>query len=247
MSAAAGALAGKVLLLTGAAGGQGRLAARVFADAGASLVLTDREASGREVAEMIGSKAIFLQHDIREREQWNSVVATACERFGGLDVLINNAAIAGRDDVASMTPERLQGYFDVNVIGALNGMQAVLPAMQRRGGAIVNIASISALRSTPGLAGYGISKWALRGLSRYAAAEFAVHRIRVNLVLPGAVNVSMIKDPPASHGKSNFAEQVPLKRLASSEEIARTALFLASDAASYVTGAELVVDGGVSA
>jgi 3alpha(or 20beta)-hydroxysteroid dehydrogenase len=163
-------------------------------------------------------------------------------------VLINNAAIAGRDEVASMTPERLRGYFDVNVIGALNGMQAVLPAMQRRGGgAIVNIASISALRSTPGLAGYGISKWALRGLSRYAAAEFAAHRIRVNLVLPGAVNVSMVKEEAASPGKSSFAEQVPLKRLASSEEIARAALFLASDAASYVTGAELIVDGGVSA
>jgi len=176
------------------------------------------------------------------------VVAAACARFGGLDVLINNAAIAGRDDVASIAPERLHGYFDVNVLGALNGMQAVLPTFKRRGGgAIVNIASISALRSTPGLAGYGISKWALRGLSRYAAAEFAAHRIRVNLVLPGAVDVSMIKDAAASPGKSNFAEQVPLKRLASSEEIARTALFLASDAASYVTGAELIVDGGISA
>jgi 3alpha(or 20beta)-hydroxysteroid dehydrogenase len=239
---------GKILLLTGASGGQGRLAARVFAEAGASLVLTDQEPSGIEVAQAIGSKAIFLKHDIRAREQWDVAVATACERFGGLDVLINNAAIAGRDEVASMTPERLRGYFDVNVIGALNGMQAVLPAMQRRGGgAIVNIASISALRSTPGLAGYGISKWALRGLSRYAAAEFAAHRIRVNLVLPGAVNVSMVKEEAASPGKSSFAEQVPLKRLASSEEIARAALFLASDAASYVTGAELIVDGGVSA
>jgi 3alpha(or 20beta)-hydroxysteroid dehydrogenase len=246
--ATAGALARKVLLLTGAAGGQGRLAARVFAEAGASLILTDQDESGIEVAEAIGGRTIFLKHDIRRREQWDAVIAAASERFGGLDVLINNAAIAGRDEVASLSPERLHGYFDVNVMGALNGMQAVLPVMQRRGGgAIVNIASISALRSTPGLAGYGISKWALRGLSRYAAAEFAVHKIRVNLVLPGAVDVSMIKDTAATPGKSSFAEQVPLKRLASSEEVARTALFLASDAASYVTGAELVVDGGVSA
>jgi 3alpha(or 20beta)-hydroxysteroid dehydrogenase len=243
-----GLLAGKALLLTGAAGGQGRLAAQVFAEAGASLILTDQDESGVEVARAIGGHAIFLVHDVRDRGQWDAAVALAEQRFGGLDVLINNAAIAGRDDVASMPPERLQGYFDVNVIGALNGMQAVLSAMQRRGGgAIVNVASISALRSTPGLAGYGISKWALRGLSRYAAAEFAVHRIRVNLVLPGAVNVSMIKDAEASPGKLNFADQVPLKRIATPEEIARTALFLASDAASYVTGAELVVDGGFSA
>jgi 3alpha(or 20beta)-hydroxysteroid dehydrogenase len=243
-----GVLAGKVLLLTGAAGGQGRLAAQVFAEAGASLILTDQDESGIEVARTIGERAVFLAHDVRDRGQWDAAVAVAEQRFGGLDVLINNAAIAGRDDVASMPPERLQGYFDVNVIGALNGMQAVLSAIQRRGGgAIVNIASISALRSTPGLAGYGISKWALRGLSRYAAAEFAAHRIRVNLVLPGAVNVAMIRDAEASPGKSNFADQVPLKRIATPEEIARTALFLASDAASYVTGAELVVDGGFSA
>jgi 3alpha(or 20beta)-hydroxysteroid dehydrogenase len=187
-------------------------------------------------------------HDVRDRVHWDAAVALAVQRFGGLDVLINNAAIAGRDEVASMSPERMHGYFDVNVIGAMNGMQAALSPMQRRGGgAIVNIASISALRSTPGLAGYGISKWALRGLSRYAAAEFAAHRIRVNLVLPGAVNVSMIKDADASPGKSNFADQIPLKRVAAPEEIARTALFLASDAASYVTGAELIVDGGFSA
>ena len=241
-------LAGKVLLLTGAAGGQGRLAARVFAEAGASLILTDQDESGAEVARAVGEHAVFLAHDVRDRGQWDAAVDLAEQRFGALDVLINNAAVAGRDDVASMTPERLQGYFDVNVIGALNGMQAVLPAMQRRGGgAIVNIASISALRSTPGLAGYGISKWALRGLSRYAAAEFAAHRIRVNLVLPGAVNVSMIKDAEASTAKSDFADQVPLKRIATPEEIARTALFLASDAASYITGAEVVVDGGFSA
>jgi 3alpha(or 20beta)-hydroxysteroid dehydrogenase len=244
----AGALSGRVLVLTGAAGGQGRVAARLFAEAGAALVLTDRDKGGEEVARAIGANAIFLPHDIRYRADWNEVITAAVKEFGGIDVLINNAAIAGRDDVGSLTPERLHGYLDVNVIGALNGMQAVRPVMRARGGgAIVNICSISALRSTPGLAGYGISKWALRGLSRYAATELSSDKIRVNLVLPGAVNVAMIKDDVASAGKASFAEQVPLGRPASPEEIARTALFLASDAASYVTGAELVVDGGISA
>jgi 3alpha(or 20beta)-hydroxysteroid dehydrogenase len=243
-----GTLSGKVMVLTGAAGGQGRIAAGIFAAAGARLVLTDCDDSGINVAKAIGPRAIFLRQDIRQRKEWDAVIAAAVSEFGSVDVLINNAAIAGRDDVVSLTPERLHGYFDVNVMGALNGMQAVLPVMRERGGgAIVNICSISALHSTSGLAGYGISKWALRGLSRYAASEFAAHKIRVNLVLPGAVNVSMIKDGAASAGKSAFADQVPLKRLASPEEIARTVLFLASDDASYVTGAELAVDGGISA
>jgi 3alpha(or 20beta)-hydroxysteroid dehydrogenase len=242
------ALTGKVLILTGAAGGQGRVAARVFAGAGARLILTDRDPSGAEVATGLGPGAVFLQHDVSIRADWDRVVDAAVERFGGIDVLINNAGIAGRDDVQTLTSERMRGYLDINLLGALNGIQAVVPAMRARGGgSIVNICSISALRSTAGLAGYGISKWALRGLSRYAAADLAPHKVRVNLVLPGAVDVSMIRDGQSGAGKEAFARQVPLGRLARSEEIAQTVLFLASDAASYVTGAELVADGGLSA
>ncbi|MDX2276916.1 MAG: glucose 1-dehydrogenase [Hyphomonadaceae bacterium] len=238
----------KVVILTGAAGGLGQAAARIFADAGAKLVLTDRNADGAAVAQSFGAQAVFVRHDVSVREAWDAVVAAACGAFGGVDVLINNAGIAGRDSVESLTAERLRGYLDVNLIGAMNGMQAVAEIMRRRGGgSIINIASISALASTPNLTGYGVSKWALRGLSRYAAAEFAGSGIRVNLVLPGALEVAMIKDASASSGKSNFAESVPLKRLASAEEVARVMLFLASDAASYVTGAELTVDGGYTA
>lgn len=238
----------KILILTGAAGGQGRIAARVFAAAGARLVLTDRDPAGADVATGLGPDAVFLQHDVSIPADWDAVIAAAIARFGGIDVLINNAGIAGRDDVQSLTPERMRGYLDVNLLGALNGIQAVVPAMRARGGgSIVNICSISALRSTPGLAGYGISKWALRGLSRYAAAELVPHKVRVNLVLPGAVDVAMIKDAQSGAAKEAFARQVPLGRVARSEEIAQVALFLASDAASYVTGAELVADGGLSA
>jgi 3alpha(or 20beta)-hydroxysteroid dehydrogenase len=242
------ALANKVLILTGAAGGQGRIAARVFVEAGARLVLTDRDEAGAEVARENGPDAIFLRHNVGSREEWDVVVAETVGRFGRVDVLINNAAIAGRDDIASLTPERMRNYLDVNLIGALNGIQAVVPVMRAGGGgSIVNICSISALRSTPGLAGYGISKWALRGLSRYAATDLASDRIRVNLILPGAVEVSMIKDGWAAAGKASVAAQVPMRRVAHVEEIANAALFLASDAASYITGAELAVDGGLTA
>ncbi|MBL8546432.1 MAG: SDR family oxidoreductase [Hyphomonadaceae bacterium] len=244
----AGELAGKVVIFTGAAGGQGRVAAPLLAAAGARLVLTDRDESAAAVARTIGPQALFVKHDVSDRAAWDEVVKIAVETFGGVDVLINNAGVAGRDQVQSLTPERLRSYLDVNLMGALNGMQAVLPALKARGGgAIVNVASIAALRSTPGLAGYGVSKWALRGLSRYAAAEFAADKVRVNLVLPGALDVSMITDAAAGSGKSSFAQSVPMKRVATSREIARVVLFLASDAASYVTGAELTVDGGYSA
>lgn len=240
-----GLLAGKCAILTGAAGGQGRIAARLLAEAGASVVLTDKDSSAGPIAAAIGSQALFIKHDVTDADAWRQVIADATERFGGVDVLINNAGIAGRDDVASLSPDRLRHYFDVNVIGALNGIQAVLPAMRTRGrGSIVNVASISALRATPGLVGYGTSKWALRGLTRNAAAELAAYVIRVNLILPGAVDVQMIKDDEGASGKQSLAAQVPLGRVASADEVARTAIFLASDAASYVTGAELTVDGG---
>jgi 3alpha(or 20beta)-hydroxysteroid dehydrogenase len=240
-----GELSGRVVILTGAAGGQGRVTSRLLVEAGASVVLTDRDPSGAALAGELGARAVFLPHDITDPEAWSRVVSAACERFGGLDGLVNNAAIAGRDSVESLSPERLRGYFDVNVLGALNGLHAVLPALRARGGgSIVNIASISALRATPGLVGYGVSKWALRGLTRNAAAELAPQRIRVNLVLPGAVEVSMIKDAAGAPGKSAVADQVPMGRVARSEEVARTTVFLLSDASSYTTGAELVVDGG---
>ena len=208
-------------------------------------MLTDRDPWGGAVPAANGGKTIFVEHDVADPDGWARVVELALHNFGGIDVLVNNAAIAARDTVESLTPDQLRRYFDVNVIGALNGIQAVVPAMRANGGgSIVNVASISALRATRGLVGYSTSKLALRGLSRNAAAELAADDIRVNLVLPGAVSVSMIEDRDAPAGKENAAAQVPLGRVASPEEVARAVIFLASDASSYVTGAELTVDGG---
>lgn len=238
-------LDGKVVILTGGAGGQGMVAARLLVQAGARVVVTDRDPAGADNASALGANAHFMAHDITDPEAWARVVAEAASRFGGVDGLVNNAAIAGRDSVESLSPDSLRRYLDVNVIGALNGMQAVLPAMRARGqGAIVNVASISALRATPGLVGYGTSKWALRGLTHNAAVEFARDRIRVNLVLPGAVDVRMIRDEAAPAGKADAATAIPLGRVAAPEEIVRATLFLLSDAASYITGEELTVDGG---
>lgn len=240
-----GLLAGKAVILTGSAGGQGRVAARLLVEEGAHVVLTDRDPLGAAGAECLGPGALFVPHDITARDDWDRVVGTCIDRFGRVDGLVNNAAIAGRDRVETLAPDALHRYFDVNVIGALNGIQAVLPAMRAAGkGAIVNIASISALRATPGIVGYGISKWALRGLTRNAAVELAPDGIRVNVVLPGAVDVQMIKDGEAPAGKDSAAGQIPLGRVARAEEIVRATIFLLSDHASYVSGEEFVVDGG---
>lgn len=240
-----GALAGKVVILTGASGGQGRVAARLLVEEGARVVLTDRDPSGEDLAASLGPEACFLAHDVTSPDEWAGVVARCVELYGGVDGLVNNAAVAGRDGIETLSPESLRRYFEVNVIGALNGIQAVLPAMRARGkGSIVNVASISARRATPGLVGYGTSKWALRGLTRNAAAELAADRIRVNLVLPGAVDVRMIKDGEGAAGKASAARQIPLGRVATADEIVRATIFLLSDAAGYVTGEELTVDGG---
>ena len=143
-------LAGKVVILTGAAGGQGRVASQLIADEGAKIALTDRDESGAALADAIGVDAVFMKHDVTDPTEWAHVVRAARDRFGTVDILINNAAIAGRDTIEMMTSDRLRGYIEVNVFGALNGIQAVLPAMRAGGGgAIVNIGSISALRATP--------------------------------------------------------------------------------------------------
>ena len=239
------ALADKVMILTGAGGGQGRVTTELLLAAGAHVLLTDCDESCMPWAQHLGTRAFFMHHDVTNAAQWSEVVQSCVRRFGAVHGLVNNAGIAGRDTVASLKPEALHRYFNVNVVGALLGMQAVAPFMRATGGgSIVNIASISAMRATPGLVGYGVSKWALRGLTRNAAVEFAADHIRVNLLLPGAVDVAMIKDRQASAGKNDVAQMIPLRRVARAEEIAQNTMHLLSDAASYVTGAEIAVDGG---
>lgn len=241
-------LKGRSIILTGAAGGHGKAIARMMARERARLVLVDRDPSVAVVARSIKGVAWSFVLDVVDEGGWTGLVQFATDRLGGIDGLVNNAVVAGRDTVESLSPVRLRGYFDVNVIGALNGIRAVAPAMRANGGgAIVNVASISAMRATPGLAGYGISKWALRGLSRNAAVELAPAGIRVNLVLPGASEVAMIADRAAISGKDAAAASVPAGRVACAEEVARAIIFAASDAASYLIGSEIVVDGGWTA
>ena len=243
-----GQLDGKVAIITGAARGQGEAEARLFHAEGASLVLTDLNPAGETLAEMLGDRAVFMRHDVATQADWQAVADLAKRSFGKVDILVNNAGVTGIEPTGSITPAEMQRYLDIHVFGPLFGIQAIVPLMTAPGGSIVNIASVAALRGYPSYIGYGTSKWALRGLSRYAAYDLADRGIRVNTVLPGGVDTPMLNDAGAPAELIDAVRNaVPMKRFASAHELAQTVLFLASDQSSYMTGAELIVDGGVSA
>jgi 3alpha(or 20beta)-hydroxysteroid dehydrogenase len=244
VSAAAGRLSGKVALVTGAASGQGAAHARRFVAEGARVMLTDvLVEAGRELAAELGDAAAFAELDVRDGGAWTRVVGNTAQRFGPPTVLVNNAGIARHCSILEEDQLEWQRVIDVNLTGCWHGMRAVAPGMQGAGGgSIVNISSNAAMVGFANLAAYTASKWALRGLTKCAALEFGAARIRVNSVHPGAVDTPMLNFDAGE--SSRFAAQ-PIPRAARPEEIADAVLFLASDESSFITGAELVIDGGM--
>ncbi len=241
-------LSGKVAVITGAARGQGAAEARLFAALGAQVVLTDLLADeGRQVAAEIGSAARFVAHDVGDAAGWAAVVQTALEAYGRLDVLVNNAAICASTPLVEQDPSAFEAMLRVNLTGPLLGMQAVAAPMRAAGGgSIVNVCSQAGLQGLAGYAGYGASKWGLRGMSKVAAIELGPLGIRVNTVFPGLIDTPMVAHLAVQRGPGGHPG-APLGRVGTPQEVADTVAFLASDAASYLTGAELAVDGGASA
>lgn len=240
-------LQNKVAIITGAARGMGAATARIFAANGASVCLTDL-LDASPVASELGDKAFALHHDVTDEDRWREVVAATTERFGKVDILINNAGIVFYGESMLKTEkadfERLYG---VNVIGAFLGMKHAVPAIiEAGGGAVVNISSIAGQTVINGIAPYAASKWALRALSRTAALEFSPKGVRVNTVFPGTINTAMgnLAEESEEQLASRYAG-LPIPRIGRPEEIANASLFLASDESSYMTGAEVVVDGGM--
>jgi len=241
-----GDLTGKTVLITGASRGQGEVEAASFVAAGAQVVIADvLVEQGEAVSRALGDAAVFVPLDVCDPAQWVEATSTARRTFGGLDVLINNAAIYEKRPILEETREQLERMYRVNVIGAVMGMQACHPFLRASGrGSIVNVSSTAGLVGYPGHAAYGATKWALRGISKVAAIEFAVDKIRVNSVHPGVIDTPMVAraldtDADLPH--------VPLQRAGTPQEVANLVLFLASDAASYITGSEFTVDGGALA
>lgn len=240
-----GQLEGKRIIITGAAQGMGAVHARLFVEAGARVVLTDLQAeAGAKLANELGKNAHFVPQDVTKESDWESVVAEAHKRFGGIDGLVNNAAIWWTKPVMDEDRERFRKMLDVNVIGTWLGIRAVVPAMREAGGgSIVNLSSIAGTRGIPEHGAYGASKWAVRGLSKVAASELGQWNIRVNTVHPGAVEGTGMFLVPESEFETIFQAQ-PLRRPGRREEISGLVMFLLSDQSSYVTGHEHVVDGG---
>jgi len=240
-------LTGKVAIITGGARGQGEAEARLFASHGAQVVVTDVLAEqGQAVAESLGDQAIFVQHDVSSEEGWANVIEQTLHRFGRVDVLINNAAISKPLKLEDTTTATYRQIIDINQVGVFLGMRAVLqPMKQAGGGVIINVASVAGLQGTSTLFAYTASKWAVRGMSKSAALELARYNIRVNVINPGVIDTPINHDNPEKMNQV-LVQTTPLRRMGDPIEIAEAALFIASDAARFATGADFTIDGGMS-
>jgi NAD(P)-dependent dehydrogenase (short-subunit alcohol dehydrogenase family) len=244
-------LAGKVALVSGAASGMGQSEATIFAREGAKVIVADiLEAEGKQVADKIaagGGQARFVKLDVTSEAEWDAAVKAAVGAFGKLDVLVNNAGISGTYDTDMLSSAAWDKVMAVNAKGVFLGMKAAIPLMKKAGGgAIVNISSISGFVGQDGVhMAYNASKGAVRIMTKTAAVQLAGDGIRVNSVHPGfmpPMRTSKTSADPTWRAKMLGA--VPMKREGRVEEVAHAVLFLASDEASYITGTELVVDGG---
>ena len=237
-------LRGKVAIITGAASGQGAAEAKRFAAEGAQVILADlNEAAGHEIAREIGNQARFVAHDVVEETSWTGLIDAAVEACGGIDILVNNAGVYRQKPLQDTDLELMNFHYRINVVGPFLGMKAVRDAMiARGGGAIVNVSSALALRAYPGVFAYASSKWMVRGMSKNAAVDYAADKIRVNTIVPGLINTPMLADNTREYLDA-IARTIPANRIGLPEEIASAALYLASDEAAYVSGAELNVCG----
>ena len=246
-------LKGKVALISGGARGQGAAETRLFVKEGACVAIGDvLDAETRELSEEVNREAgarvtLPVRLDVTRAADWRAAVE-ACEReFGGLDILVNNAGILNVKGVGDTSEEEWDAVINVNQKGVWLGTKAAAPAMKKRGaGSIINISSIYGLIGSGGSAAYHASKGAVRLLTKTAAVEYAPFNIRVNSVHPGVIKTPMT-DIFAEKDLDAIAALAPMKRAARPEEVGYVVLFLATDEASFVTGAEYVVDGGYTA
>jgi 3alpha(or 20beta)-hydroxysteroid dehydrogenase len=250
MSTAVGRLDGKVALITGAARGIGAAIAHRFAEEGAVLLLTDADEAGvRQEAAEVGGGARAHGHDVTSEEAWNAVAAWVLEAEGRVDVLVNNAGVFLAATLAETALEEFRRVQEVNQVGVFLGMRSIAPAMaEGGGGSIINLSSVAGLMGSPYLTAYAAGKWAVRGMTKVAAKELAPAGIRVNSLHPGQIDTDMNARQREQTPEliERLIAAIPMKRIGDPNEIAAAAVFLASDESSYMTGSELVIDGGAS-
>lgn len=246
-----GRLEGKVAIITGASQGMGEEHARAFVREGAKVILTDINAeAGEKLAASLGDNAMFLKQDVSKEADWGDIVAKGEARFGLVNVLVNNAGVLGK--IAETTDFGEDDYrfvTEINQIGVFLGMKAVIPSMIKAGGgSIVNISSIAgivAIYGAPNLAYVG-TKFAVRGMTKQIAVEYGRQNIRCNSIHPGYIRTPMMAAATDEEG-GDALSMIPLARLAACSEVSNLAIFLASDESSFITGAEHVIDGGMTA
>lgn len=229
-------------MVTGGARGIGAAYARILVSEGAKVVIGDLlDAQGEALAKELGTNARYVHLDVTEPNQWSEAVAFAVEAFGGLNILVNNAGIASSAPITEFKLDMWRKTIDINLTGTFLGMQSVIPEIAKsKGGSIINISSVEGLRGSAGLHAYVASKFGVRGLTKSVALDVAHLGIRVNSIHPGLIETDMTKNVSAE------SLQIPMGRSAKPAEVAKLMLFLASDESSYSTGAEFVVDGGLT-
>jgi 3alpha(or 20beta)-hydroxysteroid dehydrogenase len=245
-----GRLEGRVAIITGGARGVGAAVTRLFAAEGASIVIADMLVNeGEALAGELGDRVIFIRTDVSCKQDWKTLLEQTTLQFGSPDILVNNAAIQRFSSILDCDEDEFRRLLDVNLIGTFLGLSVVGREMVcARRGAIVNVSSVDGMRGANGYAAYSTSKWGVRGLSKVAAMEFGPRGVRVNSVHPGGVYTAM--GNPVGASVEEFDKgfgMAPLQRSGRVNEIAMAILYLASEEASYVCGAELVVDGGWTA
>lgn len=238
-----GRLDDKVALITGAARGMGAEHVRRFVAEGARVVFGDvLDDQGEQLAAETGAR--YLHHDVTSEADWAAAVRTAVDEFGRLDVLVNNAGLLRFQRIAEMSLTDFTTIMTVNVTGTWLGIKSAAPAMAG-GGAIVNISSVEGFVGAAGLSAYSASKFAIRGLTKSAARELGASGIRVNSIHPGGIATPMTAAAGSGVDGNTFFAGLPIPRWGQPGEVSEAAVFLASDAASYCTGTEVVIDGGM--